>query len=135
MVPKYTMFEVITIFLIIISIAINKYKANNFILEVANCSCLLFLPTSVMLICLFASNMGDLSRLSKNKILIYIGDLSPYGYMIHQMISICIVIVFTYILGTPLSIPVKSIMTAVITWMVICLYKKFETKVLIKEIS
>lgn len=46
----------------------------------------LLMPFSVGFIYVFAINQGILSKLLTNKFLYYIGEISPYGFLIHQLV-------------------------------------------------
>ena len=54
----------------------------------------LYLPSSLLLVYVFAVNGGYITRLLTNRALIWIGDMSPYAFLIHQIV-ICW---FNYIL-------------------------------------
>lgn len=47
---------------------------------------LLFLSSSVLLVYSFAQNKGVISRILGNKLIIWIGNLSAYTYLLHQII-------------------------------------------------
>lgn len=102
---KYTR-QVIAIFSILELIAIIVYIIADVIYVVFPGIWwkmdLLFLPCSCMLVYLFALNRGILSRIFCNKIVIWIGDISAYMYLFHQIIIKYLKAVDIY--GVPLFI-------------------------------
>lgn len=48
---------------------------------------IIYLPTSVALIYLFAISNGLLSKLLTNRLMIYIGNMSPYAFLLHQVVN------------------------------------------------
>lgn len=61
-------------------------NSSNIIIGIFTRSAILFLPVSVLLIYIFAINKGILSKVCTNKLFIYIGDLSPYTFLIHTVV-------------------------------------------------
>lgn len=57
----------------------------------------LFLPTSAALIWLAAKGEGVLSRVLENKLLVKIGDLSPYTFLIHGVAIKYCTVLFQYL--------------------------------------
>lgn len=46
----------------------------------------LFTPASVMLIYTFSQDSGVISRLLNNKVVFWLADISPYGFLIHRIV-------------------------------------------------
>ncbi len=80
---KYTLFEVLGIILVVVAIYVNWNITKG--LEWINNS-LLYLPSSCVVIYLFACEKGMITRFLRNKILIDIGNISGYAFLIHQTI-------------------------------------------------
>lgn len=47
---------------------------------------ILFTPTSIAIVLLFACNNGIVTRLMTNRLTVYLGNISSYGFLIHQVI-------------------------------------------------
>ena len=48
---------------------------------------LLYTPLSIFIVFLFALNKGIISKLLSNKLMIYIGEISGFGFLIHMIIT------------------------------------------------
>ena len=81
-----------------------------------------FLPISVAVIYLFAVNKGVISKLFSNKAIVYVGNMSPYGYLIHQMVIVLITTFGTYVFHTVFNKWVLTLISVAITWIAIYLY-------------
>lgn len=55
------------------------------------------MPTSAALIWLIASGEGILSRMLENRVLVKIGDLSPYTFLIHGVAIKYCTVLFEYL--------------------------------------
>lgn len=47
---------------------------------------ILFTPSSLILVLLFAIKQGVITKILTNKLLVYIGNISSYGFLIHQVV-------------------------------------------------
>ena len=56
----------------------------------------LWIPTSILLVWLFAVNKGKVSRVMTNNITIWIGNISPITFLIHGMVIIYVRIIFSH---------------------------------------
>ena len=54
------------------------------------------IPLAVMWVLVFAINKGIITRLFVNKILIALGNISPYAFLIHFVISLYVYYIFDY---------------------------------------
>lgn len=103
-----TLGEVLVIGLIVISQYL--YCKNLTVLSELWCrNTLLFLPTSLLFIYLFAVNKGMISRLCTNKLLIYIGEISAYAFLVHQL---------------ALQYLPSKILAFVVTWLLAVIYRE-----------
>ena len=64
-----------------------KQSYNNILLKAMQNMTTLFIPISCIWVFLFAMNRGIITLLCTNKILIYIGNLSSYMFLIHYVIT------------------------------------------------
>lgn len=90
------------------------------------------LPTSVGLVYLFAVNKGVISKIFSNKAIVYVGNMSPYGYLIHQMVIVLITTFGNYIFHTAINKWILAPISIVITWIAIYVYLFIE-KLLFKK--
>lgn len=92
----------------------------------------IYTPCSSLLIFLFAMNRGLLSKLMTNKLTIWIGDLSPYLFLIHfQVISVYNIVINKLNLKT--TNLTKFIIIFAISIMLSIVYSKLEAKFLKKK--
>lgn len=86
---------------------------------------LLFIPSSIMVVYLFALNEGYFTRILSRRGLIFLGDISPYTFLIHQLVIRYYNIVISY-MGIELGIVMKYIICLNITifialfWIKVC---------------
>lgn len=78
-------FEILTVVLILISFTIYRYNMGILGSEYIRYT-LLFLPTSACLIWLVVNNKGSIGKILKNPMLIRIGNISPYTFLLHGII-------------------------------------------------
>lgn len=82
--------SIIEIVAILITLVIEFYfkqSYNNILLKAMQNMTTLFIPISCIWVFLFAMNRGIITLLCTNKILIYIGNLSSYMFLIHYVIT------------------------------------------------
>ena len=84
--------QIVTLIICLFSAKI--YTSPNFLLGEPWCKyTILWIPSSVMLVYLFARQDGVFAVLSNNRILQYIGDVSPYTFLVHEMNVIYIMLI------------------------------------------
>lgn len=74
--------------LVIILIVVSQFIFNERITFLGMPWCrytVLYLPSTILLIYLFALNKGSISKILTNRILIFIGNISAYTFLIHQI--------------------------------------------------
>lgn len=125
--------EAITVLLTVASIWFLNIDHKSLLGQTIAHSAFLYAPTSIALVYLFAEKKGFFSKLLTNKLFTYIGDISPYGYLIHQKVIAYLIILFTHILGNPLNDYVRTILTAIITIGAIYAYKELERKLFFRK--
>ena len=88
---------------------------------------MLYTPASIFLIYTFAANNGIITRLLNCRPVLYIGNISPYAYLIHQIVIKYCRRLYLHIFGTAmnpwLTLPLCFIITLVCTE----LYLKIES--------
>lgn len=47
---------------------------------------ILFVPSSISLVYIFADNKGMITKLLTNKVIIFIGNISPYIFLFHRLV-------------------------------------------------
>ena len=124
---KATFIEGVTIAAIAASVIFLNSNHLGLVANIMSHSTGLYLPTSVALVNIFALNKGLFSKVLTNRLLIYLGDISSYGYLIHQRIIAYLVVVFTHALGRPLDVYSRAIVTALLTLVAIYAYKHLVT--------
>ncbi len=94
-----TVIEIISLVLIVFSDIIylkNKGVLGSYYFKFT----VLFIPVSVLLVWIFAINKGVISKLLTCKPIVYIGNISPYAFLIHNIIiSIVRVGMYKFILS------------------------------------
>ncbi len=84
-----------------------------------------YLPGSLLLVYAFAINKGILTKLLTNKITVWIGDLSAYGFLLHQMVIRYLAKYATKITGLKLGNRTSAALAFVVTIILSVLYKKY----------
>jgi peptidoglycan/LPS O-acetylase OafA/YrhL len=120
--------EIATLLLTILTVWFSNIDHFCLLGKIVHHSTFIYVPTSVALVYLFAENKGILTKTLTNKLFVYIGDISPYGYLIHQKVIAYLIIIFTYVVGKPLNLYIRAFMTVVITLAAIYIYKWFENE-------
>ena len=87
---------------------------------------MLFTPFSVMLIYLFAIKKGIISRILTCKPLIYIGNISAYTFLIHQIVIRYMELIIGKFFREDLNKYIFTILAIIITIICTELYKKVE---------
>ena len=84
---KYSIIEIlVTIFTILVYIYV-KNDYNNIILVALKNNTTLYMILAVAWVCLFVLNKGILTKVLNNKVLIGLGNLSAYMFLIHYVIT------------------------------------------------
>lgn len=92
---KYTLFELVAILLTIISILVFfDYRLDLFGL---------FLPSTSLLVYFFAMRKGYITKALTNKVLVYVGDISPNGFLIHVVVIRYIIVLCEHLLHIELD--------------------------------
>ena len=125
--------ELIFVILAILSIRFHNIGHATFIGNVIHHSTFLYVPTSVGLVYLFAENKGFITKLLTKRLFIYIGNISPYAYLIHQKVIAYLIIVFTHLLRQPLNLYVRAVLAGSITLVAIYCYQWVTVKVRLKR--
>lgn len=89
---------------------------------------LLFLPSTIAIVWLTAENGGAVSLLLQNKILVWVGNLSPYAFLIHPL-----AIKFCHLLAPKLSRYILAILALILTVTASYVWMRLEQKYYIKK--
>ncbi len=87
---------------------------------------MLFTPTSVSLVFLFAVNQGIISRLLTCQPMLYLGNISAYTFLIHQMVIRYLDVIINKLFGISLNSYIKVFIALAITIACAEIFKKFE---------
>ena len=90
---------------------------------------ILFTPTSVCLILLFAINKGMISKLLTCKVFVYLGNISAYTFLIHQVVIRYIDTICKKIMGNTINVYLKTIIVLPLTILCAEVYMRFEKSV------
>ncbi len=90
---------------------------------------MLYTPTSVCIILLFALNKGIISNVLNHKSVIYIGNISAYAFLIHQVVIRYIDTFSSKIIGHSLNHYILLILSFIITIICAEIYKRIEYKI------
>lgn len=88
---------------------------------------MLFTPSSVCLIYLFAINKGFVSKISVVKPLLYIGNLSAYTFLIHLMVIKYLDTICNRLINIGLTPWIKVVVALLITIVLAEIYKRIES--------
>lgn len=84
---KATIYEIITIILIALVFIYYRMDHTRTIFKAINNMTTIYIPVSLLLVLLFAINKGLITKLLNNKLLIYIGNISSYLFLIHYVVT------------------------------------------------
>lgn len=129
-----TILEIVTIALIYISETIYREKISFLGSEWCRYS-VLFLPTSALLVYLFALNKGIISKLLTNKALIFIGNISAYTFLIHQMVIRYLKVLMPHVINGEVNIWINTVLAFIITLISTLIYRKIENDVKRKHVE
>lgn len=100
--------ELLALILTVVSIFVASYLPSKIPLDVEisviestvwwNYS-LIFLPSSILLVYLFACGQGKLSKMMTNNFTMYLARISPYGFLIHPVVYTYLDKLFNFTLG------------------------------------
>lgn len=84
---KYVSVEVILAVLLLISFFLSASDYSNIIIEVLTTSSIIYLPISVWLVYMLATDRSIcFGKVCKSAIFVKLGNISPYGFLIHMVI-------------------------------------------------
>lgn len=84
---KATMLELLVILLsVLVIVWTEKGQTSILVRAISENQTLPYIPLAVMLVLIFAYNNGAITKLLKNKPLIWLGDMSGYTYLIHLVV-------------------------------------------------
>lgn len=111
-------------FIIILSVVI-MYVHNNMSNQGLRYT-VLFVPTSLLIVYIFAINKGIITKLLTNKILVFIGNISAYTFLIHNIAIRCVrFVLFKFNLQDIITL--KIIFAIAITIIATMIYIKIES--------
>lgn len=84
-----------------------------------------YLPGSLLLIYAFAINKGILAKILTNKVTVWVGDLSAYGFLLHQLIIRYLARIVPKITDIKLTKPAYAVLAFLFTVVFSALYKKY----------
>ena len=117
--PHFRMASVLEICSILLAVLTLFLRERVFSDAVWFRTSMLYTPASVFLIYVFAVNKGILTRLLTCRPVLYIGNISPYAYLIHQIVIKYCRRIWLHIFGTAmnpwLTLPVCFILTLLCT--------------------
>lgn len=107
---KYTCLELLAILLVVSINICMKYAADIQILNVTLLVLLrpfwfsvIFVPSSLMLVWLFAVNKGRISKFLTNDTMVYLGNISQYTFLIHSVVLVYLGNISNYIIKNIVS--------------------------------
>lgn len=89
---------------------------------------LLFTPSSVLLIWVVARG-GIIAKVLNNRVLIWVGNLSPYTFLIHKVVIKYVDKVSSFIIRKPVNAVVLAIFSFAVTVLLALIYQYVERKV------
>lgn len=82
-----------------------------------------------MLVYLFAINKGYISKLLSNKVMLYIGNISAYAFLIHQVLIRYSNYIVVRLVDSEYSVFVLTVISFVLTIIVTEIYTRIEKRV------
>lgn len=101
-----------------------RYHATQFNISWTSFA-LWYLPPAVLLVYSFAMNKGVFARLLTNKVTVWLGDISSYGFLFHQVIIRSLRIIIPRFIEADLSKVTHAIIAFVLTVIASAIYKKY----------
>ena len=89
----------------------------------------LFLPSSLMLVWVFARNRGWFSQLLSTDFFVFLGNLSPYMFLIHQIVIRYLRSIWTHLMGRDMNTVVCSVLALMITGVLSFCWKEWVLQV------
>ena len=83
---RFTILEFVSFILCFVVSMIQSKTYDNPVFRVLFTSTIIDLPISVLVVYLFYKNYGLLSKILTNQVLIWIGSMSPYLFLIHYAV-------------------------------------------------
>lgn len=120
--------EGITILLIVLQIWFLNSEHTTIVTRILGHSTFLYAPTSIALVYLFAESKGIFSKLLTNRLTIYLGDISPYGYLIHVQVILYLNYFFQYFCGINVNKYLTAVIVTIVTFVAIQMYLWIEKK-------
>ena len=104
---KYTFYEITAI---AITIFTNYLNAKGKIGDTYA-----YLPSTIMLVYVFALNRGYISHILTNRFSVFIGNISGYIYLIHMVVMRWLIVIAKYIFHTEIDLVSLNILTIILT--------------------
>lgn len=84
---KYTFFEIIVLIVLSVALYLSKIYLwhNSKLMDGLLNTTIVFLPSSVLLVYVFAKNKGLITRALTNRVTVYLGDISSFIFLFHQL--------------------------------------------------
>lgn len=121
----YTIFEILALAVVPFLVYWSQKPYEFVVAKAFTSTTIIFLPVSVILVYLFAVNRGLITKILTNKVLLFVGDLSPYMFLIH-FVEVLYVSSLLGFLGLALNKYIIVVIHTVFTLIGALLYKKIE---------
>lgn len=108
-------------------------KSKEFIWLVLRQTVVVLLPIAVAYVFIIASNKGFLANIFSTKPFVYVGDISPYGFLIHQEVIVLIATFGTYIFQIDINKWLLTTISVLVTWICIVIYQQIDKKFIKKD--
>jgi peptidoglycan/LPS O-acetylase OafA/YrhL len=120
-----TIMEIIAIMFLIMAECLRQNRFGISVFESFRYS-ILFTPAAMALIYIFAENKGAISKIVTCKPIVYLGNISGYAFLIHQIVIRYLSILYTKLNGEELNKWIMLFVSLFITILCSEIYMKFE---------
>lgn len=126
--------EFLSVIFVMVSLFFSKFEHLNSVTNVIMKTSIWYLPSSALLIFTFAINKGFISRFLTNRFTVYIGNISSYTFLIHQLTLKILHMIFK-IFNLSLNVYVDALIALVVVLVLSELYRILDKclKIIIKR--
>ena len=122
----YSLFEIACFAILPVLVWWSQKSHELLIAKAFTSTTVIFLPLSVMVVYLFAVKKGIISKLASNKLFVFLGDMSPYMFLIH-FVGIYYVNSLISVLGIMLNKYIMCLLYFIFTLLGAVIYSKILT--------
>lgn len=124
--PVTTVLEILSLIIVVVVLCLINIENKSMLIRIFTESGFISIPISVLLIYVIATQKGIVSKLLSTKPFVFIGNMSSYIFLTHQIIMRFIDTGLKVITGNSPQWYITALLGGVITTMFIFVYRKIE---------